>query len=193
MDTPPRLEGRLVTLEPLLPEHAEALVEALSPDDDVWTHMTSAPGTADEMRAWIEARRTPRNGLQALPFLQREPSTGRAMGSTTLFDIDLAMESAEIGFTWLARPFRGTGANAEAKLLLLTHAFETLGLRRVQLMTDARNERSQRAMARLGFSREGVLRNYRRRRDGTLRDSVVYSVIDKEWPEVRAAIEKRLA
>lgn len=179
-------------LEPLKPEHADELAAILAPDDDVFRWTNTAPRTADEMRAWIEARRQDRAAGRALAFLQRNSATGRAMGSTSLFDWNEKEESAEIGHTWLAAPHRRTGANTEAKLLILRHAFETLGLARVQLVTDVRNERSQRAIARLGAVREGVLRNVRRNLEGGLRDSVLYSVTRDEWPAVRDRLEKLL-
>lgn len=187
------LRGRLTLLEPLLPAHAGELADAILPGDDVFRWTNTAPRTADELAAWIRDRSTPRPGLRNLPFLQRDLATGRAMGSTSLFDLDEAAQAAEIGHTWLAAPFRRTGHNTDAKRLLLRHAFEDLRLKRVQLVTDVLNERSQRAIARLGAVREGVLRNHRRRLDGTLRDSVYYSVIDREWPAVNARLEAMLA
>lgn len=189
MTGPVRLEGRRVVLEPLSSAHAPGLA-ALAEDDDTWTHMTSRPRGVEGMRAWIDARLAPRAGLASLPFAQVERATGALMGSTSLFDIDLEARSAEIGFTWLARAYRGAGYNAEAKLLLLRHAFGALGLARVQLMTNARNERSQRAMARIGATREGLLRNHRRNLDGTLRDTVVFSVVDREWPDVEVRLSR---
>ena len=192
-DAQPTLRGRHVVLEPLLPEHAGELAAAVAPGDDVWTWMTSAPRDADEMGAWILARRTPKPGLRNLPFLQRDPASGAVMGSTSVFDLDAAAESAEIGFTWLAAPWRRTGANTEAKRLLMGHCFDALGLKRVQLVTDARNLRSQHAIERVGATREGLLRNWRRDRTGALRNSVVYSVVDREWPDVRARLDATLA
>lgn len=183
------LKGSHVTLEPLRPEHAGDLAAAVAPGDDVWTWMTSAPATAEEMRAWIEARIQGRGHGRAMAFAQRDARTGRLMGSTSLFDISEADECAEIGYTWLAAPWRRTGANTEAKLLLMTYAFETLRLKRVQLVTDARNLRSQRAIERLGAVREGLLRNHRRSKDGRLRDSVYYSVTGSEWPAVRERLQ----
>ena len=186
------LRGRHVVLEPLRAEHAPALAAAVAPDDDVWTWMTSAPRTAKEMEAWIAARQAGRGGGEALAFLQRHPASDAAMGSTSLFDVNKAEESAEIGYTWLAAPYRRTGANTEAKLLLLAYAFETLGLRRVQLVTDARNARSRAAIERVGAKPEGVLRYVRRDREGKLRDSAFFSVVASEWPAVKEALRARL-
>lgn len=186
-----RLVGRRVILEPLTIGHAEALHAAADGDDDLWTYMTAAPRSVPEMRAWVEARLAPR-ALPALAFAQRDAATGRVAGSTSLFDIDAEAGSAEVGYTWLGAPWRGAGLNAEAKLLLLRHAFGPLSLQRVQLVTNARNLRSQRAIEALGATREGVLRNYRRNLDGTLRDSVVFSILDREWPDVEARLARRV-
>ena len=188
----PTLRGRHVLLEPLLPEHAAPLAAAIPPHDDVYRWTNTAPRTPDEMLAWIHARNAPRHGLRNYAYAQREPTTGALMGSTSLFDVDDAAEAGEIGHTWLAAPYRRTGANTEAKLLLLTHAFETLRLKRVQLVTDARNERSQRAIERLGAVREGILRNHRRDLAGNLRDSVYYSITDHEWPDRQKRLEALL-
>lgn len=191
METP-TLRGRFVVLEPLVVEHAKELAEALKPDDDVFRWTSTAPRTEAEMRAWVVARQTPKPLLRNLPFLQRDARTGRAIGSTSLFDWSERDECVEIGHTWLAAPYRRTGHNTESKLLLMTHAFETLRVRRVQLVTDARNERSQRAIERLGAVREGLLRSHRRNLEGGLRDSVYFSVIDREWPAVQARLRSLL-
>lgn len=191
METP-TLRGRHVVLEPLVPAHAAELEGAVAPGDDVWTHLPAAPRTVAEMEAWIHARLTPKPGLANEAWLQRHPVSGAAMGSTSLFDIDLAAQSAEIGWTWIAAPYRRTGVNTEAKLLLLTHSFETLGLRRVQLVTDERNDRSRNAILRIGATFEGILRNVRRRRDGSLRNSAFFSITDDEWPRVKGALAAKL-
>jgi RimJ/RimL family protein N-acetyltransferase len=186
------LRGRRVELIPLAPAHAKELAAAIAPDDDVFRWTNTAPRTEAQMAAWIDARRADRPAGRALAFALRDPASGRLMGSTSLFDWDEAAESAEIGHTWMAAPWRRTGANREAKLLLLTHGFETMRLARVQLVTDLRNERSQRAIEGIGATREGVLRKWRRNLEGGLRDSVVYSVIAPEWPGVKAALAAKL-
>ena len=186
------LKGRHVTLEPLRVEHAAELAAAVAPDDDVFRWTSTAPRGEDGMRRWILERQQDRAQGKALAFLQREPAGGRAMGSTSLFDWSEKERCAEIGHTWLAAPFRRTGANTEAKLLLLTHAFETLGLARVQLVTDARNARSRAAIERIGARFEGILRSHRRGFDGELRDSAYHSVVAGEWPQVKAALAARL-
>lgn len=186
------LKGRHVTLEPLRVEHAEELAAAIAPDDDVFRWTSTAPRGVEPMRSWILARQTDRPAGRALAFLQRDPVSGRAMGSTSLFDWSEGERCAEIGHTWLVRPFRRTGANTEAKLMLLTYGFETLGLARVQIVTDARNQRSRDAIARLGATFEGILRNHRRGFDGELRDSPCFSFVDREWPAAKAALEAKL-
>lgn len=186
------LRGRHVTLEPLLPEHAKDLADAISPDDDVFRWTNTAPWGEDEMRAWILARNTPRHGVRNLAFAQRDPATGGLVGSTSLFDWSEKDEAVEIGHTWIAAPWRRTGVNTEAKLLLMTHAFGTMGVKRVQLVTDARNERSASAIARLGAVREGILRNHRRDKAGNLRNSVYFSVTLAEWPGVEARLQSLL-
>jgi RimJ/RimL family protein N-acetyltransferase len=183
------LRGRHVVLEPLGLEHAEGLAEAITPDDDVFRWTNTAPWGEEEMRAWILARNTPRHGWRNLAFAQRDPTTGRLAGSTSLFDWSEKDEAVEIGHTWIAAPWRRTGLNTEAKLLLMRHAFGALRVKRVQLVTDARNERSRNAIARLGAVREGVLRNHRRDKEGNLRNSVYFSVTDAEWPGVEARLE----
>ena len=121
----------------------------------------------------------------ALPYAQLEAASGRAVGITTYRDVDERHRTLEVGGTWLGRPWWRTAINTEAKLLFLGHAFETLGANRVAIKTDIRNERSQAAIARLGAVREGVLRHQYVRRDGTLRDTVIYSIVPEEWPAVR--------
>ena len=179
------LRGHIVTLEPLRPEHADDLCAAIAPDDDVFRWTNTSPRTQKEMLDWIEARSTDRPLGRAIAFAQRDVRTGRLMGSTSLFDWDEAARAAEIGHTWLAAPYRRSGANTEAKLMLLTHAFETMHLARVQIVTDLRNDRSSSAIARLGATREGVLRNHRLGFDRKLRDSVYYSFIDREWASAK--------
>lgn len=186
------LKGRHVTLEPLRVEHADELAATIAPGDDVFRWTNTSPRGPVEMRQWILDRQADRGQGKALAFLQRDPSTGRMMGSTSLFDWSEKDRSAEIGHTWIAAPFRRTGVNSEAKLMLLTHGFETLGLARIQLVTDARNERSRNAILRIGAKYEGTLRQHRMGFDGKLRDSPYFSVIAQEWPETKAALVAKL-
>lgn len=186
------LRGRHVVLEPLRPEHAAPLAEAIRPEDDVFRWTNTSPRGVEEMRAWIAERTRDRAQGRAMAFLLREPASGAVMGSTSLFDWSETERCAEIGHTWVVERFRRTGANTEAKLLLLTHGFETLGLARIQLVTDRRNERSRDAILRLGATFEGTLRNHRRGFDGRLRDSLYFSFIEEEWPARKAALAARL-
>jgi len=189
---PVTLEGRHVRLEPLRRGHAAELWPAAS-EADLWRYMTVEVRTPEDLERWVASRVADGEGGTALPFLQRDARTGQAIGSTSLFDADARHRRIEIGHTWLAASHRRTAANTEAKLLLLTHAFERLGALRVQLKTDARNLRSQAAIARLGAVREGVLRQHMVLPDGYVRDTVMFSILDREWPAVRERLRARLS
>jgi len=182
------LRGRRVVLEPLRVEHAEELIPQVADDDGMWTWYTAPPRTLDAMRSWIEARRAPFAEGKALAFAQRDAASGRLFGSTSIFDIDARFRSAEVGHTWIAAPWRGTGVNTEAKLLLFRHCFETLGLVRVQIATHAANARSRKAIEKVGGTFEGVLRSFRIAPDGTPRDTAIYSIVATEWPAVKARL-----
>jgi RimJ/RimL family protein N-acetyltransferase len=187
------LEGRHVRLEPLAERHAPELAEA-GADPEVWRWMPVAPPAVDsDMRALVAALLARADAGVQLPFAQVDLRSGRAVGMTSYLDIAPADGRIEIGWTWLGRPWWRTAINTEAKLLLLGHAFDALGLNRVALKTDARNERSQAAIARIGGVREGVLRAHMVRPDGTLRDTVYFSVLATEWPDVRIRLMARLA
>jgi len=178
------LEGDVVRLEPLAQTHAADLFAVL--DDEIWRFMPSAVArTIADVRAMIdEAIAASRAGTE-VPFAIVLRATGRAVGSTRYIDIRRAHRGLEIGWTWIGREWQRTAVNSECKRLLLEHAFETLGALRVQLKTDARNTRSQRAIERLGAKREGVLRAHMVLADDFVRDSVMYSVIAAEWPSVK--------
>jgi N-acetyltransferase len=186
-----RLGGRFVTLEPLKPEDVAELWP-WAQDGEVWAHMLRAVRTQADLAAWADERMAAERAGIALAFCQRDALSGGAIGSTSLFDYDEAARRVEIGHTWLGRPYRGTNVNPESKFLLLRHAFEVLGLQRVQFKTDARNLRSQRAIEKLGAVREGVLRSWTVRPDGSPRDTVIFSVVDHEWPAVRERLARRL-
>jgi RimJ/RimL family protein N-acetyltransferase len=190
MDVQPvTLAGRHVRLEPLAEHHAEALAEAASPELFAY-HFPPAELTPAGFREQIA-------GLAAqpgwCPFATVLRESSKAVGVTCYLDIRPAHRALEIGFTWLGRPWQGSAVNPEAKLLLLRHAFETLGAVRVQLKTDARNTQSQRAIERLGAVREGVLRKQMILPDGFVRDTVMYAITDDEWPRVRSGLEERLS
>ncbi len=190
---PVTLEGSVVRLEPLEPRHATDLF-AVGRDEELWAYMPR-PGFAslDDTKEWIDAALDDLRAGTALPFATVLRETGRAVGSTRFLDIRPRDRALEIGWTWLAREVLRSAVNTECKWLLMRHAFDDLGAVRVQLKTDGRNERSQRAIERLGAVREGVLRKSYLVQHGFHRDSVYYSVLDTEWPDVRERLEGLLA
>ena len=189
---PVTLAGRHVRLEPLARHHAPDLLVAAA-DEAIWRYLPRPqPRELHDVESMIdEALAEARSGRQ-VPFAVVALASGRAVGSTRYLDIRRENRGLEIGWTWLAAAVQRTAVNTECKYLLLRHAFETLGAIRVQLRTDLRNLRSQRAIERIGGVREGVFRQERIMWDGYLRDSVFYSVIDCEWPAVKARLEARL-
>ncbi|GLW57038.1 GNAT family N-acetyltransferase [Kitasatospora phosalacinea] len=196
----PVLEGALVRLEPLEQRHAAELAQAAEEGRSSYG-FTWVP-RADEVADYIDTQHGRVATGRLAPYAQISRATGRAVGATalweprTLLDTDI-LYAVEVGFTWLAASAQGTGVNAEAKLLLFQHAFEQLGVRRVDLKTDARNERSRAAIASVGARFEGVLRNWSRSwapgEDGRLRDAAIFSITDDEWPQVKAALQERVA
>jgi RimJ/RimL family protein N-acetyltransferase len=185
---PVTLAGEHVRLEPAGEAHLADLVAA-GADPVVWAHLPwPQPRDRAAMRALLEAERR-----VALPFAHIEVASGRAIGITTYRDVDERNRTLEIGGTWLGRPWWRSAINTEAKLLFLGHAFDVLRANRVAIKTDIRNERSQAAIARLGAVREGVLRHQMIRPDGSLRDTVLFSVLPEEWPAVREHLRARLA
>jgi RimJ/RimL family protein N-acetyltransferase len=184
------LEGPRVRLEPLRMEHAEELFEAVR-DPDIWTWLSfPPPAKVEETAAYIRSALDEQIRGEHLPWLTRRRNDGKAIGTTRFAHIDRVNRSVEIGWTMLSPEARGTGLNAEAKYLQLRHAFEDLGAIRVWLNTDERNKRSQRAMEKIGATREGQHRQDRVMPNGYVRTSVFYSFIDKEWPEVRPRLEE---
>jgi RimJ/RimL family protein N-acetyltransferase len=193
----PDLAGRLVRLEPLVPEHAAGYLAAAGtgPDaDEVFRWMSvHPPQTLDDARTDIMDALAARERRERLPYAQVDAATGEFAGTSSFYDIDPAVRTIAIGHTWLGRRWWRAGHNTESKLLMLTHAFETLGAARVVWHTDIYNERSQAAIARLGAVREGELRKHRIRRDGSWRTSVQYSMTDDDWPAAREFLTGRLA
>ena len=186
------LEGDLVRLEPLRPEHEDGLWEA-SRDERTWRWLSIVqPGTRLELRDYLEAALANAAAGVELPFATVRLEDGRIVGSTRFLALCPEHRSLEIGWTWLDPRVWRTGANVEAKLLMLGDAFERLGCRRVELKTDAQNERSRTAMEALPAQFEGVHRRHMLVRGGENRDSAWYSVIAEEWPEVRANLLRRL-
>ncbi|MEV4160285.1 GNAT family N-acetyltransferase [Nonomuraea dietziae] len=194
----PVLSGAAVRLEPLTMDHAPELAQAAEEDRSSYA-FTLVP-RADEVEAYLQAQLS-REGLT--PFAQIRVQDGKAVGCTAFWDPRYwpgrqDLRAVEVGWTWLAASAQGTTVNAEAKLLLFTHAFEVLGVTRVDLKTDARNQRSRRAMERLGATFEGVLRRWSPSwapgEEGLLRDSAIFSVIATEWPAIKTAmLDRRLA
>lgn len=187
------LTGRHVRLEPLSLTHTPDLAEA-GRDEAIWRYMPYAPVRSEaDMRAWIEEMLRRQRLGGDLPFAVVHLGSGRAIGATRYMEIQPRNRALEIGGSWYAPEHQRTAANTESKLLLLEHAFERLGAIRVQFKADLRNERSQRAIERLGAVREGVLRNNLIMPDGFVRSSVYYSILADEWPGVKAGLEERLA
>ncbi len=185
---PVTLEGRIVRLEPLRLEHEPGLWE-VAQDPEIWQFMSAPVERRDDLNRWIaEALRLAQLG-SALPFAIVERATGRAIGSTRYGNIMPADRNLEIGWTWLGKQFWRTAVNTECKYLLLRHAFETLGCVRVQLKTDALNTRSRTAIKRLGAVEEGTLRKHMWVQNRRFRDTVMFSIIDDEWPAVRERLE----
>jgi N-acetyltransferase len=190
--TPVTLTGKWLTLEPLEEHHAADLFAAMQ-DEGVCRYLAwPPPTTLDDTLALVREARATMARREGLAFAQVWNETGRAIGSTRLLDVRPADRQVEIGATFLARAFWRTPANTESKYLFLHHCFERLGCVRVALKTDARNVRSQDAILRLGAVREGVLRRHMLVR-GYQRDTVYFSILDDEWPSVKASLEARLA
>jgi RimJ/RimL family protein N-acetyltransferase len=185
---PVRLEGRTIRLEPLSLDHVPGLWSQAGPDVFQWMADLPRDGSYEAFRDWIgEILRKPASFTFAMI------RDGEPVGASGYLEIRPEHRGIEIGRTWIGKAHQGTRVNPESKYLLFRHAFETLGAIRVQLKTDLRNLQSQRAVEKLGAAREGVLRRYQIRSNGMVRDTVVYSVLAEEWPEVRARLEARLA
>ena len=185
---PVTLEGRIVRLEPLAPEHEETLWAAAR-EPEIWQFMSMDVRSRDDFHTWLQAALRAAEGGSAVPFAIVDRSTNQAIGSTRLFDFAPEHRHLEIGHTWLGKQFWRSGINTECKYLLLGHAFGTLGCARVQLKTDALNVRSREAIQRLGAKEEGTLRKHYWVQNRRFRDSVYFSILDDEWPEVRARLE----
>ena len=199
------LEDRHVRLEPLTVGHAQALLEVATGPRDTYG-LTSVPGDEASMVRYIQTALGDQEAGRALPFATLARATGRVLGTTRFGNIEFwawppgnlnqrgedRPDVAEIGWTWLAASAQRTPINTEAKLLLLAHAFETWRVHRVSFMTDARNERSRRAILRLGARFDGVLRAARPASDGGIRDTAAFSILEDEWPAVKTQLQSRL-
>jgi RimJ/RimL family protein N-acetyltransferase len=188
---PVTLEGRDVRLEPLAKAHVAGLAQ-VGLDEELWRWIPVPVRTAEEMAAYIETALQEQDRGVSLPFAILEKATGRAIGSTRYGNIDRTHHRVEIGWTWVARDRQRTAVNTEAKYLLLRHAFETLGCLRVELKTDSLNERSRAAILRIGALEEGTFRNHMITASGRIRHTVYYSIIESEWPAVKARFESAL-
>ncbi|MGI8587752.1 MAG: GNAT family N-acetyltransferase [Chloroflexia bacterium] len=187
---PVTLEGRAVRLEPLSLEHAPALHKAAAPNRlFAYSGRKPADDTLEAFEAYMQGLL---DDPDWCPFVTILRETGEPIGVTCYLDLRPQHRGLEIGGTWIAEPYQGTVVNPEAKYLMLRHAFETLGAVRVQIKTDGRNLRSQRAISKLGAVHEGVLRKHMVTSDGYIRDTVMYSITDDEWPVVKAGLEARL-
>ena len=186
------LEGGGIRLEPLADQHHEALAAAAA-DGRLWDLWFTAIPPPEGMPAYVaDALKGQRDG-HMLPWAVRELASGKVIGSTRYHDIVREIDRVEIGYTWYAQSRQRTHVNTTCKRRLLAHAFEALGCKVVGLRTDGFNFRSQRAIEALGAKKDGVIRHHGRRRDGTVRDTVMYSILATEWPDVRRHLDLRLA
>jgi RimJ/RimL family protein N-acetyltransferase len=182
--TPVTLEGRVVRLEPLTPGHLDALC-AVGLAPSLWEIAIQRVTSRSEMQAYIDQALAEQRAGTSLPFATVELTTGTIVGTTRYMNIAREHRRLEIGSTWIAPRWQRTGVNTDAKFLLLQHAFDVLGCRRVELKTNVLNARSRAAMLRIGCTEEGILRQHMLNWDGSSRDSVYYSILDGEWPAVR--------
>ena len=188
---PVTLRGALATLEPLAGEHASALAKAAA-DGELWRLWYTSVAPPDKMSEYVATALEQRARSDAMPFVVRENETGKIVGCTRYFDVDTVNRRLEIGHTWYAKRVQRTGLNTECKLLLLGHAFEKLGCIAVEFRTHWFNHASRAAIARLGAKQDGVLRNHQLMPDGARRDTVVFSIIDSEWPAVKQHLQFQL-
>lgn len=186
------LERSGIRLEPLAREHLEGLIEAAS-DGELWRLWYTAVPRPEEAEQWLSVALAGQEQGHMLPWAVRDVESGRIVGTTRYHDIVAAIDRVEIGYTWYAKSWQRTRVNTTCKLMLLEHAFETLGCKVVGLRTDRFNLPSQRAIEALGAKKDGVIRHHQARKDGTARDTVMYSILLHEWPDVRRNLEGRLA
>lgn len=189
--SPVILEGHDVRLEPLRADHAEALIAAAN-DGELWKSTVTIVPSRATMADYLSSALTAQAQGRELPFVIISKAAGQIVGTTRFYNIEREHRTVEIGYTWLAATAQRTVVNTEAKFLLLQHAFETLRCIRVALITDALNQQSQKAILRLGAKQEGTLRNHMIMPDGRYRDSVCFSIIEAEWPEVREMLTAKL-
>ena len=189
---PVTLEGRHVRLEPLsLEKHFQGLLE-IGLEPELWRWTLTVPSTREEFRAYLQEGLDEQARGKAVPFAVIERTSERVVGHTRYANIEPAHGRLEIGWTWYGLPWQRTPVNTETKLLLLTNAFEQLGMQRVELKTDALNERSRKAILRIGAKFEGIFRKHGVASSGRIRDTAYFSIIDDEWPEARRRLVERL-
>jgi RimJ/RimL family protein N-acetyltransferase len=189
---PVTLTGKLVRLEPLSEAHVPDLAQ-VGIDENIWRFMLYGDMcSAEDLLGWVRDILSRQKRGTDLPFTVIYLESGKAIGCTRYLDIHPEHRNLEIGGTWYGAPYQRTGVNTEAKYLLLCHAFETLGCIRVQLKTDLRNQRSQRAIERIGAKKEGILRDHMILQDGSIRSSIYYSILVAEWPGVKARLEEKM-
>src|SRR4051812_10259050 len=189
---PGTLEGNHVKLEPLSLDHLDALC-AVGLDPELWKFTTVNIRNCEEMRAYIEEAVKLQAAGTVMAFATRDKKSNQIVGSTRFADIQVAHRTMEIGWTWIARSHQRTADNTEAKYLMLRHAFEQMNARRVMLKTDETNLKSRAAIARIGAQQEGILRNHMLVWGGRNRNSVIFSIISEDWPEVKRDLEAKLA
>ncbi len=191
--SPVTLEGQDVRLEPLTLAHEKALIAAAS-DGELWNStVTIVPSSPAKMADYIQAAVDGQATGKELPFVIIRKATDEVVGTTRFYEIRPKDRAVAIGYTWLAKSAQRTAVNTESKLLLLTHAFEHWRCNRVELITDVLNEQSRTAILRLGAKEEGILRRHLILPSGRIRDSVIFSIVDSEWPDVKARLAARLA
>jgi RimJ/RimL family protein N-acetyltransferase len=189
---PTILEGHGVRLEPLAASHLEG-IEAAAADGKLWELWFTTVPEPGKTRAWLEIALAGQEAKHMLPWAVRDLASGSIVGSTRYHDIVAAADRVEIGYTWYGKRWQRSHVNTACKLLLLEYAFDKVGCKVVGLRTDNFNFTSQRAIEALGAKKDGVIRHHWPRRDGTIRDTVMYSIIASEWPDVRRHLERRLA
>lgn len=186
------LEGSHVRLEPLTMKHLDGLC-AVGLNPELWQLVPNPVRNREEMLEYVETALEEKRRGVSMPFVTRLATDGQVVGSTRFANVDLKNRHVEIGWTWIAMPWQRTAVNTEAKYMMLQYAFEVLGCLRVELKTDALNERSRAAIKRIGAKEEGILRRHTLTASGRMRDTVYYSILDDEWPTVKSALQAKLA